>query len=274
MTSSNSTRDKASTIAVPEGTLTEYLRIAREAAVVAAEIALSMQDDVKSEMKSGKTLASSIVTEADRKTEHALIEFLSDRVPEHAIVGEETGRHGEFDWCWYLDPIDGTGNYARGSEIWGINIGLSFKGRPVVGVIAYPRLGYTLHGAEGIGAWRGEKRLRVEPTVLARAIYGEGGVRKDGLKLRRKLTLHVGDVRIFGAGSVTFGQLAQGNIDIITGGPSDHDICAGCVLVREAGGRVTQFDGKEWHIGSQSLAATNGALHEEVLEILKDDTYF
>jgi myo-inositol-1(or 4)-monophosphatase len=247
----------------------DLLQAALKAAKRAGDHSLMLQESVVSEHKKGDSLAKSLVTAADRECERIVRDALLTVFPTSTVIGEEEGGV-KSEYTWHVDPIDGTVNYARQSPLWGVNIGLSRGDEPVLGVIAYPALKITLHALKGQGAWRKLDRLKVSSRTLDQALYFDGGVAPHGLWIKKALAKVVGDVRVLGAGSIAFGEVAQGRGEIICGGPSDHDICAGAVIVQEAGGRVTDKDGAPWRLGSQTLVATNNLVHDEVLAVLKD----
>jgi histidinol-phosphatase len=217
------------------------------------------------------------VTDADTRVERIVREHLAEARPEDSILGEEFGTQGSSNRQWIIDPIDGTSNFVRGVPIWGALIALVIDGVPEVGVVSAPALGRRWWAATGHGAWAqhddGEpRRLRVSGI----AELGDATLSYNSLqhwdqygRLDQLIALSrtVGRTRAFGD-LWSYMLLAEGAIDIA--GEFDvkpWDIAALVPIVREAGGRVTDADGRD-AIDTLSVIATNGLLHNAVLEHL------
>ncbi|HEU4418689.1 MAG TPA: inositol monophosphatase family protein [Planctomycetota bacterium] len=225
-----------------------------------------------------------LVTAADRAAEHTIVSGLLAEFPAHAILAEEgvltqQGKASrESDWTWIIDPLDGTTNFVHGLPFYAVSIALAFRKDPVVGVVHAPALGETFvastgHGARRLGADGREQVLAVSRTSeLADALLATGFAydrdepgRDDNLaRIARVLPL-CRDVRRLGSAELDLCYTAAGIYDgYWEQYLAPYDMAAGAVIVREAGGRVTDFAGGEnWLFGGQVLA-TNARLHGEL----------
>lgn len=223
------------------------------------------------------------LTDADTRIEQVVRDHLASARPGDGVLGEEGGStQGDgtatSNRQWIIDPIDGTSNFVRGVPIWGALIALTIDGRPEVSVVSAPALGRRWWAATGHGAWLQEhghepRRLTVsgvddlaEATLSYNSLKGwdEYGRLDQLIELSRA----VGRTRAFGD-LWSYMLLAEGAIDIA--GEFDvkpWDIAALVPIVREAGGRITDVDGAD-DVTTLSVIATNGVLHDEVLERLR-----
>lgn len=214
------------------------------------------------------------VTDADRRTEAALRERLHQLRPHHAVVGEEFGADGDAEWRWLLDPIDGTKNYARGVPVWATLIGVRRGDDGVCGVVSAPALGRRWFAARGEGAWSSSgARLAVSsvPQLDAASLsctdvrdYAANGLGEQfaALLQRCRVVRGFGD---FWSHMLT----AEGAVDVgIEVGVQPWDMAPVQVIVEEAGGRYSDFDG-ERRIDTRSAITSNGLLHEQVLALMR-----
>ena len=218
------------------------------------------------------------VTDADLATERAIRAILASERPEDGIFGEEFGAQGSTHRQWIIDPIDGTANFLRGVPLWGTMIALAVDGTPQVGVVSMPALGRRWWAAAGFGSWTATeaepRRLRAssvssldDASVSFQSIaqWVESG------HLDQLLTLSDRVWRDRAYGDIyAYMLLAEGRIDMVAEfGVKEYDIAAAVPIVREAGGRMTGFDGAET-ISDLSTLASNGVLHDAFLELLHD----
>ncbi|KUJ64702.1 histidinol phosphatase [Streptomyces albus subsp. albus] len=222
------------------------------------------------------------VSEADKAAEELIRASLQRARPRDAMLGEEFGSEGTGPRRWVVDPIDGTKNYVRGVPVWATLIALMERGeggdRPVVGVVSAPALGRRWWAAEGLGAYTGRSlssasRLRVSQVGrLADASFAYaslGGWEERG-KLNDFLDLTRACWRTRAYGDFwPYMMVAEGSVDICAEPElSLWDMAACSVVVQEAGGRFTGLDGRPGpHSGN--AAASNGLLHEELLDYLR-----
>lgn len=213
------------------------------------------------------------VTDADRATEQALRDALQRLRPEQVIVGEEFGGDGEAEWRWILDPIDGTINYANGVPVWATLIALMRGDRAVCGVVSAPALRRRWWAATGQGAFTDSgQRIRVSRTSTIEAAYVSYTDPRDfatrgGEEGFRTLVERARVVRAFGD-FWSHMLVAEGVIDIaIEAWVNPWDVAAAQVILTEAGGRFSDFDGAD-RIDSGTVITTNGLLHDDVVALM------
>ncbi len=222
------------------------------------------------------------VTDADRAVEQAIRDRLAAERPDDGILGEEFGAAAGVDSGthrqWIIDPIDGTANFLRGVPIWGTLIALAVDAVPVLGVVSAPALGQRWWGARGLGAFTSQqggapRRLRVSGvSQLSDAVLSYNSLPgwDDAGRLEPIIELTRAVWRARAIGDMwSYMLVAEGAIDIA--GEFDlqpYDMAALQPIVEEAGGRFSSVDGEAgpWH---GSALATNGVLHEEVLQRLR-----
>ncbi|MGQ9594664.1 MAG: inositol monophosphatase family protein [Anaerolineae bacterium] len=219
-----------------------------------------------------------LVTEADVVAERLILERIQQRFPSHGIVSEESAPGLAFGngIYWVVDPLDGTSNFARGLPLFSISVAALEEGRPVVGVVHEPMAYRTFRVRRGSGAWLDGARVRVSRVdrVLS-AIVGLdwGRAQEDRLKVLarvQRLGPEVGVFRTLGSAALGLAYVAAGWLDAyfhLALGP--WDTAAGVLLVEEAGGRVTLVDGSPWTPEATSILASNGLLHDQLLECLR-----
>jgi histidinol-phosphatase len=209
------------------------------------------------------------VTEADRAVERALRERLAAERPDDAILGEELGAAGAGERRWVLDPIDGTVHFARGIPVWGTLIALEEDGEPVVAVVSAPALRRRWWAARGQGAFRDGHPIRVsavervEDAFVAHAnLYLGFDVDADALLRAARVS---GGYESF----LALMLCAEGAADAAFA-PRGFlwDLLPAQLIVEEAGGRFTDFDGRRTAAGRGAIAA-NAALHADVLARLQ-----
>lgn len=219
------------------------------------------------------------VSDADLATETALRERIAEARPADAILGEEFGGEVEFHGRqWVIDPIDGTKNFVRGVPVWATLIALLDEGRPVAGVISAPALARRWWAAEDSGAWRtfnggSPRRLSVSGVSglsdASISFSSLEGWQTRGLR-ENFIALSDDTWRLRGFGDFfSYCLVAEGAVDIAAEPEvSLWDLAPLSILVTEAGGRFTSLAGAEGPHGGDAVA-TNGLLHDEVLERLR-----
>lgn len=219
------------------------------------------------------------VSEADRAAERAVIGTIRKHYPDHAILAEESGQDGESDHVWVIDPLDGTTNFLHDYPAYGVSIGAVVRTEPAVGVVVDVARGITYHALRGGGAWCGDTRLAVSTTTEpASALIGTGFpfkvahllpayLRQFGTILQR-----TAGVRRTGAASLDFVDIALGRFDGFWElYLAPWDVAAGTVLVREAGGVVTDLDGNAAALRHGAYVAGNPAIHAWLLDVLREE---
>ncbi|HEV2294306.1 MAG TPA: histidinol-phosphatase [Tepidisphaeraceae bacterium] len=257
---------------MPPPSLADLLAVATEAAYLGGRRTLAyFNTNIAVETKSDDTP----VTLADREAEQVIRARIAKTFPTHSILGEETGATaGDPDYRWIIDPIDGTKSFIHGVPLYGVLIGVEVHGQPRVGVIYMPALDEMLSAADGLGcAWNGRparvsSTARLEDACLTTTSPETARARSDayqnlasGVKLNRAW----GD-------AYGYALVATGRCDVMLDPKLNAWDCAPLIpILREAGGRFSDWTGKE-HIWGNDGVATNGALHDAVLQILRCET--
>lgn len=216
----------------------------------------------------------SITTLADKESEAVIKKIIGTAYPEHSIFGEETGMTGEkSDYVWHVDPIDGTRNFANGIPIFAVSIALVYNDELIVGVVYNPVSRSLFYAEKGKGAYLNDKKISISKDDRNRAIVTVSPSQKDpDKKLLRELMYYfpknvVRSVRDLGCAALELAYVARGgleaNIDI---GLYTYDFAAGLMLVQEAGGKITNFDGKPWKFPENYFIASNGVFHDLLVE--------
>lgn len=243
------------------------------------------------EFKSGKkafTLKSSheIVTQADKKAEKIILSLLKKHSPQYQILSEESGLHKhKSDWLWVVDPLDGTTNFRVHNPLFSVSIALYYKSEPRLGVVYAPYLDELFVAELGKGAWLNGKKIHVSKThELAKAFltYCYGTHPKHmrmAVELYRYFKMKSVDMRQMGSAAIELAWVAAGRTEsIVIPGTHPWDAAAGVLLVTEAGGKTTDFQGQPWRFVDKKtgkinltadLLATNGKIHSKILHHLK-----
>jgi len=249
----------------------QYLSGALEAAHAAAEVVRRYYlTNVAVELKSDR----SPVTIADIETERAIRAVLADRFPDHGFYGEETGSQAvDAEYLWLVDPIDGTKAFVRGYPFFSTQIALMHRGVLLVGVSSAPVYGEMAWAAAGEGAWLDGKPLTVSTIDrLEDAALSTGNLKSLAADPRwaayGRIVERVSRIRGYGD-FLQYHLLAAGKIDaVIESDVNILDIAALALIVEAAGGRFTTLEGDAVGLGTTSVLATNGRLHDTLLERL------
>ena len=217
-----------------------------------------------------------LVTEADRHSEQAIVERLRTHFPQHTIIAEEGGggKIATARYCWHVDPLDGTTNFAHGYPCFAVSLGLLEEGEPLAGVVYNPVNGELFTAARGEGAWLDQKRIRVSPVErLAKSLLATGfpshkRTENPNIHYYWEYTLRSHGVRRDGSAALDLCAVACGRFDgFWEFGLKSWDTAAGALLVREAGGVVTDFAGRPYHPGDAEILASNSHIHSEMQEV-------
>ncbi|MFZ1136479.1 MAG: inositol monophosphatase family protein [Candidatus Korobacteraceae bacterium] len=215
-----------------------------------------------------------LVTAADRASEKLIVERLQARWPEHGIVGEEGTRSDvEADYRWFVDPLDGTTNFAHGYPVFCVSIALARKDDQLeVGVLYDPTRDELFAAERGSGATLNGKPIHVSKTArLAESILGTGFPsqkrhQNPNIHFYQQITLRSHGVRRAGSAALDLANVAAGRYDgFWEFNLNPWDTAAGVLIVQEAGGKVTRFDGTPFRLDSREVLATNGLIHDEVV---------
>ena len=245
------------------------LGIAIKAAKEAGKILMNHYGKIQIEFKGKHFDAASILTQADIESEKKIIEILRKNLPEHNIFSEEKIRENKGSkYTWYIDPLDGTSNYSRNIPLFGISIGLTRDNQSILGVLYFPALNLLLRAEKNKGAFANDKKINVSNRGLKKSLYYSGGYYKGKLQLEKNVGDKVGLVKIIDASSYEFAQIAMGDAELYILANFPHDVAAGAIIVKEAGGKVTDYEGGEWNIQSKNIVVSNKVIHDKVIKLL------
>jgi myo-inositol-1(or 4)-monophosphatase len=222
---------------------------------------------------------SNIVTEMDRQAEALVVERIRGRFPDHTILAEEGGaRAGSSTHRWIVDPLDGTTNYAHGMPFFAVSIALEIDAVVTLGVVYDPNRDECFTVRRGHGAFLNGAPLRVSDTpTLDESLLSTGypydirEVRDNNLAEHSAFMMRCRSVREMGSAAINLALVAAGRLDAfweLKLGP--WDVAAGCLMVEEAGGRVTNPDGGPVDLRAPAVVASNGKIHGEMLATLKE----
>jgi myo-inositol-1(or 4)-monophosphatase len=224
-----------------------------------------------------------LLTQADKRSEQAIVARLNKYFPEHAIAAEEgTGHEGTSEFRWHVDPLDGTTNFAHGYPCFSVSIALTQRDALLVGVVYNPFYDELFAAARGAGATLNDKRIYVSKvSTLATSLLCTGfpvhkRLANPNIHYYWDFTLRSHGVRRDGSAALDLACVAAGRFDgFWEFGLKPWDTAAGVLLIEEAGGKVSDFAGEPYRLGGPMILATNGTIHEEMrtvaLEISKRD---
>jgi len=231
---------------------------------------------VKTEYKGAGTV--DIVTDADRASEKLIIESLRAAFPDHGIIGEEGSRSQiAGDYIWYVDPLDGTTNFAHGFPIFCVSIGLARNNEVVAGVVYDPSRNELFAAQRGRGATLNGERIHVSKiSKLGESLLGTGFPSKKrhlnpNIYFYHQLTMKSHGIRRAGSAALDLACVASGRYEgFWEFNLNAWDTAAGALLVEEAGGTLTYIDGSKFDVAeSREVLATNGIIHRELMAEMK-----
>src|SRR5947209_11432571 len=219
-----------------------------------------------------------LVTAADRASEQFIVKRLRERYPEHGIVAEEGGRaEMDAELRWYVDPLDGTTNFAHQYPLWNVTLALARRGEVIAGVV-YDPLNRELFAAErGAGA-----RLNGAPIHVSKATTLNDALVSTGFPSRKRsqnvnihfyyqLAMLTHGVRRGGSAAIDLAYAACGRLDAFWEfGLNPWDMAAGILLVEEAGGKVSGMRGEPMSLNGRYVVADNGLIHGELLQVFAE----
>ncbi|MGB5292917.1 MAG: inositol monophosphatase family protein [Lysobacterales bacterium] len=203
------------------------------------------------------------VTEIDKSSEAQIVREIKRYHPDHAFLGEEGGSEGQSEYVWIIDPLDGTSNYLHGIPHFGISIALQIKGRTEHAVVYDPMRDEMFSASRGSGAHLNNTRIRVsarnslDSAIVATAFpFRQRGMMSVYTGIFSDVFRKIEDIRRNGAAALDLAWVAAGRMDAYFEiGLKPWDVAAGALLVREAGGVVTDFDGNDSVEESHSILA-------------------
>lgn len=216
-----------------------------------------------------------VVTVADKESERYLIDAIAKSYPQHAVLGEESGMHaGHSDYCWVIDPLDGTTNYSQGLPVFTVSIALQYRGETLLGVVYAPYLDEMYEACRGRGASLNGHPIRVSTkSETARSVVATGfPIDKDrnpdnNLDNLSRILPRVRGVRRMGSAAYDLCSVAAGFLDGYWElNLHEWDVCAGILIVTEAGGEVRSFRDDR----NISIVAGNSSMVAQLMSCLSD----
>ncbi len=221
-----------------------------------------------------------LVTEVDRASEASILAAIRERFPDHDIVTEETAieRKGS-RFVWFVDPLDGTTNFAHGYPFFCASVALALDGELVAGAVFDPIKQELFTAERGGGAHLNGRRLRtsaadrlLDSLLVTGFPYDFRQDVQQSLRLFNRFMAHARAIRRDGAAALDLAYIAAGRVDgFWEERLKPWDVMAGALMVEEAGGRVTRFDGSALRLRADETLASNGPLHEAMLSVFRAD---
>jgi myo-inositol-1(or 4)-monophosphatase len=229
-----------------------------------------------------------LVTAADRASEKLIRERISEHWPGHDVLGEEQGLNDQgSEYRWYVDPLDGTTNFAHGYPVFCVSIALErlsaerrlsgHLGERIAAVVYDPTRDELFSAEPGKGAQLNGEPIRVSKTaklkecLLATGFPSQKRHKNPNIHFYQQITLHSHGVRRAGSAALDLCNVASGRFDgFWEFNLNPWDTAAGVLIIEEAGGKVTRFDGGPFQINSRETVASNGLVHEELLREFAD----
>ncbi len=256
---------------------TEFLAAAWEAAKSAGSL---IRDNWRKKKQIEYKSSIDLVTAIDRESEQLIVRTLQKRFPQHAILAEENTAIGgnESDYRWIIDPLDGTTNFAHDYPQFSVSIALERQGKVILGLVHDPIREETFKAYEGQGAYLNESPIHVsEGAELGKALVATGFPydRREKadfyLSFYKKFMMSTHGVRRAGSAALDLCFVACGRVDgFWEFGLHAWDIAAGSLIVKEAGGTVTDLSGQQFSIMGTETLASNGRIHEAMLQAIRE----
>jgi Archaeal fructose-1,6-bisphosphatase and related enzymes of inositol monophosphatase family len=253
--------------------MSEILAVCTAAAKEAGELLKANfgQAELEIERKPDRSL----VTHLDKEAERIIINRIRQKFPGHGIIGEESGHNGsENDYIWIIDPLDGTHNFIRNINMFGVSIGIVHRGSFVAGVVYLPAFEEIYQAEQGGGAYKNGQRIRVSgyQDLAECTVTFDSSLKKAAqfrLPALQKLAEQSFSIRMFGSSARQLTYLAEGVLDaIIEFDDHSWDYAAGACILAEAGGRITNLQGGALTYKDTGFLASNGKVHQQVQEIV------
>ena len=221
------------------------------------------------------------VTQVDQAAEAAIIETIREYYPDHSILAEESGATGENDYQWIIDPLDGTTNYVHGFPVFSVSIAVANRGEIEHGVVYDPLRQEIFSASRGQGAQLDGRRIRVSKrTTIQQSLVATGFPYRANLKyldryleMLKVVMLESAGVRRPGSAALDLCYVAAGRVDaFFEFGLAKWDIAAGALMIREAGGRISDFHGNDGYLESGNIVAGNPKTYAALSKLLSPFT--
>lgn len=228
------------------------------------------------------------VTNADLASQSFIKKALKEAFPDHEFIGEEDGLSDSdiakrlygnpSSYFWVVDPLDGTQNYIKHLSGYGVSACLFHDGRVIAGATFVPVENEIFIGAEGEGAFLNGRQIHVSSCATLHSSFLTTGIPTVNMEYRSRILRHFSDIaerslnlRIIGCATRALAMVAAGNFEGYWEiGPHPWDVGVATLLIQEAGGRITRFDGSAYHLGDPDILATNNHIHQEMVKLLHE----
>ena len=250
------------------------MQTALRAARNAGEVLRSFHGNLKDVKKKG---AIDLVTEADIASEQVIIKTLRGAFQDHTVLAEESGKiEGDPRFQWIIDPLDGTTNYAHGLDLFAVSIAFFLEGVPRVGVVFNPVAGELFEAVAEQGAklngrpiWVSDRDKLKESLLVTGFPYNFSEIMPQLMERFKKCLSASQGVRRLGSAALDLCFVASGRFEgFWEQNLNPWDTAAGLLVLQEAGGRVTDFTGRPYHVHMKEILATNGRVHEEMISLM------
>ena len=253
----------------------DLINISKEAGEIVRE---GFGKKLKVEYKTNET---NLVTEIDKASEKHILDFIKKKYPTHNILAEESGeKKSTSEYLWVVDPLDGTTNFAHGLPIFSVSIGLQKNGKTIMGVVYDVMQNIAYVAEEGNGAYANAERIKVSlnekinHSVLVTGFpYNISENPENALEIFSALTRKARAIRRLGSAAIDLCYVARGVFDgfweLFL---HPWDICAGILIVEEAGGLITDFDGEAIDIYAKRILASNKVIHSKLMDIINNSS--
>jgi len=254
----------------------DYLSVAIEAAKEAGKFLKMNLGKVKNIERKREEI--NLVTEIDKGSEKKIIEFIKSKFPNHGILAEESGETSKTsEYKWIIDPLDGTTNYTHSFPVFCVSIALEYKGEVIIGVVYDPNLDELFYAEKGKGAFLNGKKISVSKTdKLIKSMLATGfpyNVKENPdncVEHFVNFLMEAQAIRRLGSAALDLVYVACGRLDgFWEVDLNPWDVAAGKIIIEEAGGMITDFYGNKYSIYTKGVVASNGLIHQQMLEIIK-----
>lgn len=219
-----------------------------------------------------------LVTEADRASEKLIVERLHAHYPAHSVLAEEgSGKDRSSEYCWYVDPLDGTTNFAHGFPMFNVTLALEHAGELIAGVVYHPVHDEMFSAEAGGGAYLNGKKIhvskasRIDDALVATGFPSRKRHENVNVHFYYQMAMMSHGVRRAGAAALDLAYVACGRLDAFWEfGLNPWDMAAGVLLVREAGGTASGMHGEPFSLRGPHLLADNTLLHQPMLDAFED----